>query len=280
MSDRFDNLGARPHPSSRAYLALACVCIVWGGTYLAIRIALESFTPEALLFLRFSVSGALTLVAAALAGMRMPRGRELWLTALYGIVVLGIGNGTLVFAEQWIASGLAALFVAAEPFWLVGIEALAGGEPLRPSVTRGMLAGAAGVIVLVAPDLEGVHANRSVLWAFLLLQVGYAAWAVGSIGQRKLNSRAHPFVSAGVQQLATGLVFLIPARIHSAPMHWTARGIAAIAYLVLFGSILGYTSYIYALDRLPVSVASIYTYVNPVVAVLLGWLAYREPFGW
>ena len=254
--------------------------MVWGGTYLAIRIALESFPPEVLLCLRFTVSGSLTLAAAAIAGAHFPRGRELWLTALCGIVVLGVGNGTLVFAEQWIASGLAALFVAAEPFWLVGIEALAqGGEPLRAPVIRGMLVGGAGVVFLVAPDLAGIHAS-AVLDAFLLLQLGYAGWAAGSIVQRKMDARAHSFVTAGVQQLATGLVYFIPARIHAAPIHWTARGLAAIGYLVIFGSIVGYSSYIYAMHRLPVPVASIYTYINPVVAVLLGWMVYREPFGW
>ncbi len=220
------------------------------------------------------------LIVAALRGDHIPRGRELWLTAGFGIVTLGIGNGCLVFAEQWIPSGLAALFVTTSPFWLVGVEALAPrGELLHLPAVRGMLVGATGTALLVAPAAASLRANPKVIGAFLLLQVGCAGWALGSIAQRKTASRAHPFVSGAVQQMATGILYAIPAALHPEPVHWSARGIGAIIYLMIFGSIIGYSAYVFAMDRLPVAVASIYTYVNPMVAVLLGWLVYREPFG-
>jgi len=220
------------------------------------------------------------LLGAALKGAHIPRGRELWLTAGFGVVTLGIGNGCLAFAEQWIPSGLAALFVTTSPFWLVGIEALAPrGEKLHLPAIRGMLVGAAGVAFLVAPDAVGFGANRLVIGAFLLLQFGCAGWSLGSIGQRKIQSQAHPFVAGAVQQLATGIVFIIPALLTRQPIHWTPKGAAAVVYLMTFGSVVGYSAYVFAMNRLPVAVASIYTYVNPIVAVLLGWLVYREPFG-
>jgi drug/metabolite transporter (DMT)-like permease len=185
-----------------------------------------------------------------------------------------------VFAEEWIPSGLAALFVTTSPFWLVGVEALApGGEPLHGPSMKGMLVGCAGVAFLVAPALTGTGGNHAVLIGFLLMQLGVAGWSLGSIAQRKQVSLVHPFISGAVQQLATGLVYAIPALLTRTPIHWTVRGTGALIYLVLFGSIVGYSAYIFAMDRLPVAIASIYTYINPIVAVILGWLVYREPFG-
>jgi len=242
--------------------------------------ALETFSPATLVCFRYLTSGTLMLICAAAAGWHIPRGRELWLTAGYGLVTLGIGNGCLAFSEQWIPSGLAALFVTTSPFWLVGTEALAPrGEPLHAPTTRGMLVGVAGVAFLVAPAAASFQANRLVIGAFLLLQLGCAGWAIGSIAQRKTPARAHPFVSGAVQQLATGIVYAIPTALRHDPIHWSARGIGAVIYLMIFGSIIGYSAYVFAMNRLPVAVASIYTYVNPIVAVLLGWMLYNETFG-
>jgi drug/metabolite transporter (DMT)-like permease len=234
-----------------------------------------------LVFLRYTVSGSVMLVGALLMGAHIPRGRELYLTAFWGVITLGIGNGCLAFAEEWVPSGLAALFVATSPFWLVGIEALAPrGERLHLPTVRGMVIGVAGVALLVAPAISGFATNPKVLGAFLLLQLGCAGWAAGSIAQRKTTSKAHPFITGAVQQLATGIVYSVPVMLHPQTVHWNAKGIGAVVYLMIFGSIIGYSAYVFVMDRLPVAVASIYTYVNPVVAVLLGWLAYREPVGW
>lgn len=258
-----------------------CVCILWGTTYLGIRIAIETFPPAELVCIRYLISGSLLLGIARFSGAHLPRGRELWITAACGLLVLGVGNACLAFAEQWIPSGLAALFVSTSPFWMVGIEALAPrGERLHLPTVRGMLVGAAGVAFLVAPDIGRFSTNPEVVGAFLLLQTGCAAWAVGSIAQRKVAARAHPFVSGAVQQLATGIAYSIPVMIHPQPIHWSWRGVAAISYLMIFGTIVGYSAFIYAMDRLPVAIASIYTYVNPLIAVVLGWLVFREPFGW
>jgi drug/metabolite transporter (DMT)-like permease len=243
--------------------------------------ALESFGPLTLLCFRFLLSGSLMMAGAVLAGAHVPRGRELWETAGYGVVVLGIGNGALVFAEQWVPSGLASLFVTTAPFWMVGVEALTpGGEPLHGPTINGLLVGGAGVAFLVGPEITGIGANHVLLGGFLLQQLGCAGWSIGSILQRRQSSRAHSFVSGAVQQLATGLAYAIPAILRREPIHWTTRGTGALIYLVIFGSIVGYSAYIFAMDRLPVAIASIYVYVNPIVAVILGWLVYRERFGW
>jgi drug/metabolite transporter (DMT)-like permease len=255
------------------------VCIFWGTTYLGIRMAEESFRPTTLMAIRYTISGSVMLIGALLTGAHLPRGRELWMTAAWGLVTLGFGNGCLVFAEEWIPSGLAALFVTTSPFWLVGIEALAPrGEKLHWPTTRAMLIGVAGVAFLVGGQATFGN-NPKAVAAFVLLQIGCAGWSLGSIAQRKTSAKAHPFVSGAVQQFAIGIAFGIPAILRREPIHWSTRGTCAVIYLMIFGSIVGYSAYVFAMDRLPVAVASIYTYVNPIVAVLLGWIVYHEQFG-
>lgn len=271
----------RSHPHFQAYLALAAVCFFWGTTYLGIRMALESLPPLMLVGLRYTISGTILLVVAFFAKAHLPSGRELWYTALYGVIIIGIGNGCLAFAEVWIPSGLAALFITTSPFWMVGMEALIpGGERLHAPTLLGMLVGLAGTALLVAPNAMQQGLAGPSLKGFLLLQVGCCGWALGSILQRRHTTKAHPVVSGAVQQLATGLVFLGPAFLtKTQPIQWTSRSVGAVIYLVTFGSVVGYSAYLYALDKLPVSVVSIYTYVNPVVAVFLGWLIYSERIG-
>ena len=263
------------------YLALLAVCFFWGTTYLGIRMSLESFPPFALVSARYVLSGAIMLIAIVLRGEQLPRGRELRTACLSGILTLGVGNGGLVFAEQWVPSGLACLMLTISPFWMVGCEALLpGGEPLHLPSIAGMLVGLAGAALLFLPDVHTGAFNAGLLSGFLVLQLAMAGWAFGSIYQRRQPAAAHPIVIGAVQQLAAGLACLPLALIfHEHPIHWTQRGVAAILYLVVFGSIVGYSAYIFALDRLPVAIVSIYPYVNSVVAVTLGWLFYREPFG-
>ncbi len=274
----------RDHPHLSAYVALICVCILWGTTYLGIRIAVETIPPATLMCVRYLLSGGLMLAGAAVSGARLPRGRELWTTSAYGLMTIGVGTGCLAFAEQWIPSGLSALMLGASPFWLVGMEALMPrGAPLHKPTIGAMLVGVAGVALLAGPSLTtGLTAStggKATLGGFLLLQLSCAGWAVGSILQRHQASSVHPFVSAAVQQLATGIAYLIAALLLPEHAQWTTRGIEATLYLAIFGGLLGYSAYVLMMDRLPVAIATIYTYVNPLVAVLLGWLFYHEAFG-
>jgi drug/metabolite transporter (DMT)-like permease len=231
---------------------------------------------------RFLASGTILLTVGWLTGAHIPRGRELWISALTGIVGLGGGNGCLTFAELWIPSGLAALIITTSPFWLVGIEAaMPGGERLHRPTILGMLIGLGGAALLVSPGLSSPGTGMgTMLKGFLLLQVGNACWAYGGIYQRRQEAKAHPVITGAIQQLAAGVAFAAAAMI--VPEHavqWSFRGVSALIYLILFGSIVGYSAYIYALMELPVAIVSIYPYVNPVVAVALGWLFYREQFG-
>jgi len=269
------------HPLFKPYLALAAVCFFWGTTYLAIRMSLESFPPILLVSVRYIIAGALTLGFARAKGMYLPRGRDLAVACFSGLLVLGVGNGALSVSETMIASGLAGLIITMQPFWMVWFEALLpGGESLHAPTIGGMALGLGGACLLVTPDLGPKAVNHNLLIGFLVLQVAMAGWCFGSIYQRRKSGVAHPIVAGGVQQLSAGLVMApLSLAFERAPVHWSTRGVSALVYLVIFGSLVGYSAYVYAMDRLPVAVVSIYPYINAIVAVGLGWLFYREPFG-
>lgn len=256
------------------------MCFFWGTTYLGIKMALESFPPLTLVAARFLLSGSVMLAAVWWKGLYLPRGRELLVTCVTGLLILGVGNGCLVYAEQRIPSSLAALFIAVSPFWLAGMEAIIpGGEKLRAPTVAGMLTGFCGAALLFIPDLIEKGLSGHAWQGFVILQLGSISWSFGSIYQMRYPTKAHSIVNGAVQQFATGLVFLGPALAANEPVQWNARGTGAMLYLATFGSVVGYSAYLYALDHLPVAVVSLYTYVNPLVAAALGWMFYREPFG-
>jgi drug/metabolite transporter (DMT)-like permease len=270
----------RRRPHFWPYAALTSVCFFWGTTYLGIRMALEAFPPMALVSLRFLLSGGILLAGAWVFRAGLPKGRELLRTAVFGFLILGLGNGCLVLAETWIPSGLAALIITISPFWMVGIDALVPPRtPLHGPTLAGMAIGLLGAILLVGPGALAGGIAGNITKGFLILQLGCVSWCGGSILQRRYPSSVSPIVSGAIQQLAAGVAFAPAALFEGGPIHWGGRGVWALFYLVVFGSIVGYSSYIVALERLPVAIVSLYNYINPVVAVTLGWLFYREPFG-
>lgn len=267
-------------------MALVCVCIFWGTTYLGFRIALDDLGPATIVCIRNFMSGFVLVAWARWKRKQFPRGRDLWLTALYGILTIGIGNGTLAVAELWTPTGLASLFITTGPFIYAGMDAvIPGGEKLHGPTIIGLLIGFLGVLGLVAPAAwsfitGGEFASGGgIVIGFFVLQLSGTCWALGSLLQRNRKVNVHPFVLAGVQQVATGFAFIVPALLEPQHAVWTTRGLSAVVYLAIFGGIVGYGCYMTALSRLPLAIVSIYTYVNPVVAVFLGWFAYREPFG-
>jgi drug/metabolite transporter (DMT)-like permease len=274
------------HPLFKPYVALVAVCFFWGTTYLGIRMALESFPPMLLVCVRYVISGAIMLVFSRARGLYLPKGKELAWACFCGLLTLSVGNGALVASETMIPSGMAGLIVTISPFWMVGVEALLpGGDRLHAPTVAGMAVGLAGAALLFTPDAgagpgAGMIDHKLVV-GFVVLQLGMAGWSFGSIIQRRKAGKAHSVIAGGVQQLAAGLA-MIPVTLVSGDLtvHWSVRGVSAIIYLIIFGSLVGYSAYVYAMDKLPVAIVSVYPYVNAVVAVALGWLFYREPFGW
>ena len=268
-------------PQARlAYAALAAVCFFWGTTYLGIRIALESLPPFYLIAIRYTISGAVLLLGSALSGARLPQGREWLRTAACGIICIGVGNGFLARAELSVSTGFAAIVYTTCPFWMAGIDALLpGGRMPRAATVAALGVGAAGVLLILAPDSVSHGIASAQLSGFLLLQLSVAGWTTGALLQKRVRTTVSPLVSGAVQQLAAGLAMFVPAAVwEKAPSHISARGEFALAYLIVFGSFVGFTAFIYSMSHLPAPLVSIYTFVNPVVAVFLGCALYGETF--
>jgi drug/metabolite transporter (DMT)-like permease len=265
--------------------AWAAVCFFWGTTYLAIRVGLETLPPVLFAGLRFLTAGLLLFVIVRVwTGARLPKGREWFDQAVVGLALLGVGNGLVVWAEQWVPSGPAALLVATSPFWVMGVERLLReGERLRGRAGAGLLIGFGGLALLVAPNLYGADAvGASYLWGMLALQAACASWSIGSVYSKHHPTGVAPLMGASIQMLLAGAAMtLIGTGLGEwKGLHFSYRSFGAIAYLIVFGSIVAYGSYTYAVQKLPLSLVSTYSYINPVIAVLLGWMVLGEQLGW
>lgn len=272
------------HEKAWAYAAFAVVCVVWGTTYLFIRIALETIPPLLLTAVRFTIAGVVMLAISMLRGDRIPRDlRTLANLALIGFLMVGVGNLAVVWAEQWVPSGLAALFVATAPFWMAIVEGLrSGGERVDLRSALGMFIGFAGVAALVTPGGSGVPWSVPFLLGALAVQVGSFCWQLGS-AHGKYNVRHVPLMASAALQMLFGgvIVGVVGLAIGEAPRFvLNARTFGALAYLTIFGSVLAYSAYVFALAHMRTTHSSLYAYVNPVVAVFLGWLVLDEPLTW
>jgi drug/metabolite transporter (DMT)-like permease len=255
------------------------VCIVWGTTYLAIRIALDTIPPFLMASFRWLSAGALLMALLMVAGNPVPPVRAWPALAMMGVLLMGVGNGGVVWAEQVIPSGLTAVLVAAVPFWMVGIERLVGGDRLTRRQVLGLLIGFAGILLLVWPELK-VSAGRSVIVGVAATQLACLGWAIGSSMSRRRRPDEDVLAAAAGQMLFAGIALMAVGAVAGewSELSFSARTFGALAYLIVIGSIVGYTAYAYALKHLPVATVSLYAYANPVIAVALGSLLLAEPF--
>jgi len=272
----------RSAESRRAWIAWGAVCVIWGTTYLAIKYALTTIPPFLIGGLRYTVAGLL------LGGVLWSRGdlvppRRTWAGfLLLGVLMFGVGNGGVVWAEVWVPSGLAAVVIATSPFWMVGVEAcLPDGERLTWRHVLGLAVGFGGILLLVGPTLllGGGNAART-LAGVVALQLACAGWAVGSAYGRRHAARVSPGMSAAAQMLCGGAVMLAAGTVLGewGALRFSGASVASLIYLTLAGSIAGFGAYVYALSHLPVSVVSLYAYINPIIAVALGTLVLGERF--
>jgi drug/metabolite transporter (DMT)-like permease len=272
------------HDRALAYAAFAVICIVWGTTYLAIRIAVTTMTPFLLTGARFLFGGIVLFIVAKLHGDAIPRDRRvLGDIVLCGVLMVAIGNLSVVWAEQWVPSGFAALFVGTAPFWATLIELLRrSGERLELRRGIGMLIGFLGVALLVTPRGAGSAFDSRFVIGAIAIQLGGIAWQYGTARGKYYLGGVPPLMSSALQMLTGGIVVtLAGAGLGELPhFHSTPRTFAALAYLSLFGSVLAYTAYVYAARHLRTTTLSLYAYVNPVVAVLLGWFVLHEQLTW
>jgi len=263
------------------WLALLIVYVVWGSTYMAIRVAVRELPPMAAAALRFFSAGLVMAGIAAVADRRhgWPSLRQWADYALIGVLLLAGGNALVMWAEQRIHSGIAALIVATVPLWLTLLDGLRpGGQPWSARVWLGTLIGLVGV-VLVARPRGGVEAGH---WpAIVGLQVAALLWTVGSLYAQSVPRRLPLFTAAAVEMLAGSLVLFAESRVMGEELAGFAAASstawAALGYLAVFGSLVGFTAFAYCLNELPASTVGTYAYVNPVVAVALGSFFLAEP---
>lgn len=266
----------------RLILAFAAVYIIWGSTYLGIRLAVATMPPFLMAAARFLVAGAILYVWGLLRGARAPVAVEWRTAAVIGLVLLLGGNGLVVWAEQRVTSSLAALIVAAEPLWVVLIDwARPGGKRPSLGVSVGLVIGFAGVVLLINPA-HAVHGTAVTAGGALVLTLACIFWASGSIYSRHAPAPPSPLMATGSNMLAGSACFLVAAlatgefsRLDVAAI--TARSWIALAYLTVFGAVIGFTAYLWLLKNTTLARASTYAFVNPVIAVFLGWLIAGEP---
>jgi len=263
----------------RALIAYLIVCVFWGSTYLAIKIGVGELPPFLFAGLRFVTAGVILIGGSLVLGDRLPRRAADWRTqAIVGLFLLAGGNAFVVWAEQYTSSGVASIFVVTVALWMAFFDAIipGGSGDLNWRVVTGLVIGFLGTALLVgANPAEILHAD---LRGPLALTAASASWSLGSVYGKRHPTDTSPYVGAGIQMLAGGITIAILGSLLGEWSRWhlTTRGIEAVAYLVVFGSLFGYTAYTYALRHASPTVVGTYAYVNPVIAVMLGWLLLNE----
>ena len=268
----------------KVIIAFALVYVFWGSTYLAIGItSAEGIPPFVMCAMRFLIAGPLMLAACAVFGrpIRITVHEALRLATIGGLLLVG-GNGGLAWAEQYVPTGFAALIVAVTPIWFLVLETfIFRGDRMSRRGLIGLAMGIVGIAVLVSPKITHRDAlGITQLIGSISLLVSSFSWAVGSVLSRKWQMKVDPFVATGWEMLFAGfghtVLMTLTGQVHR--VVFNRRGVLAVLYLVVFGSWVGYTAYIWLLKHVPTPKVATYAYVNPIVAVFLGWLVLHERF--
>ena len=266
----------------KALFAYLVVCVFWGSTYLAIRVGVRELPPLLFAGIRFLVAGLLLLGGAVAAGAKLPRRARDWgVLAVVGLFLLAGGNTSLVWAEQFTPSGVASIFVVTIALWMAFFDSVVPGGPGRLSlrVIAGLLVGLVGTMLLVGTSPRDFL--RADLRGPIALTLASASWAIGSVYYKRRHPDVGPYVAAAIQMVAAGIAVTLLglAAGEARAVRITAAGLEALGYLVVFGSIVGYTAYAYALRHASATAVGTYAYVNPPIAVLLGRVFLGEPIG-
>jgi drug/metabolite transporter (DMT)-like permease len=267
-------------PTSHLIIAFAVLYLVWGSTYLGMAVAIETMPPLAMASVRFASAGALLMAVLRLTGTPMPTATQWRSAAITGSLLFLGGNGLVCWAQQIVPTGITALLIGATPLWMTMLPWFAGRSPRpRAMVLAGIALGIAGVVVLIGAPAP-VTTSSALVGAMLVLILATMSWALGSLSARVLPLPASPWMSSATQMLcgAVGLGLasvLMGEHLHAD--HISLRSWVAFGYLVLVGSIMGFGAYVYLLQRTTMAKVSTYAFVNPVVAVVLGWLVLGEP---
>jgi drug/metabolite transporter (DMT)-like permease len=264
-----------------AWVAFAAVSLIWGTTFLGIRVAVESIPTLMLTAIRFLGAGSILLTIALVRRDPFPATRRDWINqAINGVIMVCFANGALVFASNYIASGLAALLAATIPLWMTLLEGIIGKGHITLRKSTGLLLGFAGVAFLVAPGIRRPDTGSSLLLGVLGTQLSCLAWNIGTLRSKHRPAKnAAPMAVASIHMLCGGGTALVISLLlgDASRVYFTTRTTIALFHLMIFGSVIAYSAYLYALARMPASKLSVYSYINPAVAVLVGWMILSEP---
>lgn len=262
-----------------AYIALGAICLIWGTTYLALRIGVLHFPPFLFVVIRQLVSGfLLATLAFVFAGAKWPSRENVFRQATAGFLMITLGNGLVAYAEVLIPSGVAAILCSLMPMMVILINLTINREekPTIP-IALGVIVGLVGIVIMFGEHINE-FSNIKYMAGILLIFIAVVAWAGGSVWLKKKNSEGNLFLNTALQMLFGGL-WMIPFSLlfdDLGSVTWTFEAGMALAYLIVFGSVIAYACYSYTLRTLPMTILSLYAYVNPVVAVILGWLILNE----
>lgn len=261
----------------KAYVALASICLLWGTTYLALRIGVQSLPPFLLSGARQLTAGALLLGFFMIKGHKLPPWKTLKYHLLAGLLMVFLGNGVVAWGEKFVPSSIAAVICSFMPVWVILINSVTGYEKTNVWVVLGVLIGFAGIAGIFSENLAD-FANPDYLAGIAIIFVASFSWAAGTLVNKRKNGGEHPFFSAGLQMFSGGALMLLasPVLDDFSDFHPQPDSLWALLYLIVFGSLMAYSAYAYALSKLPASTVSMYSYVNPLVALVLGNLILHE----
>jgi drug/metabolite transporter (DMT)-like permease len=267
-----------------AYIALLVVCVVWGTTYFALLIGVESFPPFLFSAIRQFLAGLILMIVLFLLGKLKFSKSDFIHQSIPGILMITLGNGVIGWSERYIPSGLAALIVSILPVYIVGINYFLGTDKRKPNnaILLGLLLGCIGIFLMFRDNLKDLI-NPDYLNGMLVAFLACLAWAFGSIYAKSKPSSANVLTNAAIQMFSGGVgLFLLSIFLddYSELKTVTSESLWALAYLTLFGSILTYSCFVYALEKLPLGVVSLYAYANPFIALLLGFFFLNESVTW
>lgn len=269
-------------PTSHLVIAFAVVYVVWGSTYLGMAIAIETMPPFLMAATRFIVAGTLLIAARRWFGDALPTRRQWGSAAIVGSLLFLGGNGAVAWAQHWVPSGIAALLITTTPFWMTMLPWVTGYSARPPLVALGGIAiGLVGVALLVGAPI-GTAPTTQVVIGSLTIVAAALSWSIGSLASKRLTLPASPWMSAGAQMVCgavgLGLASLVSGEVSRVDVTAISlRSWLALAYLIFVGAIIGFGAYVYLLRHTTMARVSTYAFVNPVVAVLLGWLVLDEP---
>ncbi len=262
-----------------AYLSLAAICLIWGTTYLALRIAVQHFPPFLFVLIRQTTAGFLLAgFMILIAKVQLPSREYIFRQAIAGFFMISMGNGLVAWAEMYVPSGLAAIICSLMPMIVIVLN-LAVNREERPTfpIIAGVLIGLVGIVMIFSEHLSDfTKVEYQIGIALIFLAV--LSWAAGSVWMKKRSGEGNPFLNAGLQMFFGGL-WMIPFSFlfdDLSTVSWSSEAVYSLIYLIIFGSIIAYACYSYTLRKLPMTIVSLYAYVNPIVAVILGWIILDE----